>query len=279
MSLCRLAVFDLDGSLLIHGALTAEAKRALLILRKNGVQVAIATGRHRGTVPRALLNPKYVDYLICSCGAVVCTPRGEPLMERRLTAADLRALMALGARFSCTYAVSFLKTTYLSKTEPLRRRRTDGADAKRYPWRYYMYALSSRSLPSWEQALSDPCFGAEKVVCVPEDPGDELAFRTLAEADPRFTATGAAGAAEITAKGVSKGAALAWLSQRLGVPREAIVAFGNDDNDLSLRAQAGRLVGAADSSPRLAAAADEIVSHIPQGALRLCLGPEKEAVG
>ena len=50
----QMAVFDLDGTLLQHGALTGEAVRMLRTLRKNGVRVVIATGRHRGTVPPRL---------------------------------------------------------------------------------------------------------------------------------------------------------------------------------------------------------------------------------
>ena len=275
MSPFSLAVFDLDGTLLTHGALTREAKRALYTLRQNGIRVAIATGRHRGTVPLALKSSKLVDYLICSCGAVISTPEGKVLYERRLSAKDFQGLMDLGAGYGCTYAVSLGTSTYLSKAQPLRRRRTDGTDARRYPWRYYMYPLHSRQVSSWAQALSRPGFGAEKVVCVPEDPTKELSLRALAQADPRFSATGAAGAAEITKKGVSKGAALAFLMESLGLSRGAVVAFGNDDNDLSLQLQAGRFIAAVDSTPAILAVADETAPNIARAALRLCLG-EKE---
>ena len=275
----QMAVFDLDGTLLEHGALTREAVSMLKALRRNGVLVVIATGRHRGTVPLRLKSPRLTDYLICSNGAVVAPTGGKPLLEKVLSAAEVRALMDLGRAFDCRYAVSAGRTTFLSAAEPLRRRKTDGgSDTKKYFWRYYMYPLHSRAVDSWDAFLQRPDARAEKVICTPTDETAETAFRAAAEADGRFTATGSNQAAEITARGVSKGSALGLLADRLGIPREAVVAFGNDDNDLALRPYAGRFVAAKDSSPAALEAADEVADSIPAAALRLCLPrDEKEA--
>ena len=273
----QMAVFDLDGTLLEHGALTGEAVQMLRALRQRGVLTVIATGRHRGTVPLRLKSARLIDYLICSNGAVVTPTKGAPLWEKALSGAELKALMELGKGFGCRYAVSIGKRTYLSKREPLRRRKTDGgSDTKKYFWRYYMYPLHSRLVESWSVFLSRPNARAEKVVCTLGDSEAELAFRSAVAADGRFTATGSNQAAEITAKGISKGSALASLAQRLKVPKEAVAAFGNDDNDLSLKAYAGRFVAAKNSSPAALAAADQVVDSIPAAARRLCLGRDKK---
>ena len=274
----RMAVFDLDGTLLSHGALTGKAISMLRALKRNGVLVVIATGRHRGTVPLRLQSPRLTDYLLCSNGAVVTPAKGAPLLENALTGADMADLMALGAPFGCRYAVSLGRSTFLSRKEPLLRRKTDGGgDTRKFFWRYYMYPLHSRVVESWAAFLRRPNARAEKVVCTPARPGDEQAFRAAVTKDGRFEATGAAQAAEITACGVSKGSALALLARRLNVPREAIVAFGNDDNDLSLKAHAGRFVAARESSPAALRAADEVADSIPAAARRLCLPKEKGA--
>ena len=274
----QMAVFDLDGTLLEHGALTREAVSMLKALRRNGVLVVIATGRHRGTVPLRLKSPRLTDYLICSNGAVVAPTGGKPLLEKVLSAAEVRALMDLGRAFDCRYAVSAGRTTFLSAAEPLRRRKTDGgSDTKKYFWRYYMYPLHSRAVDSWDAFLQWSDARAEKVVCACPDIQTDLAFRAAAASEGRFTATGSNQAAEITARGVSKGSALAFLADRLNVPQEAIVAFGHDDNDLSMKPYAGGFVAARGSSPAALAAADEVADSIPQAARRLCLSQEKEA--
>ena len=158
----QMAVFDLDGTLLEHGALTRAAIRMLKALRQNGVLVVIATGRHRGTVPLRLQSPRLVDYNICANGAVVAPPKGTPLLEKTLSGAELKALMALGEGFGCRYAVSLGRQTFLSRREPLRRRKTDGgSDTQRYFWRYSMYPLHSRTVESGEDFLRRPTAGAE----------------------------------------------------------------------------------------------------------------------
>lgn len=275
----KMAVFDLDGTLLRHGALTWEAISTLKALRQAGVTVVIATGRHRGTVPLRLKSHNLVDYLICTNGAVVtATGKGKrPLFEKVLFGTELKALMDLGKGFDCRYAVSVGRTTFLSQAEPLRRRKTDGgSDTKKYFWRYYMYPLHARTVESWDDFLRRPDARAEKVVCTCPDIQTDLAFRVAAAAEGRFTATGSNQAAELTAKGVSKGSALAFLAEKLGILKAAIVAFGNDDNDLSMKPYAGGFVAARGSSPAALAAADEVADSIPQAARRLCLSQEKE---
>ena len=280
MTAVRMAAFDLDGTLLSHGALTCQAVRMLRALRRAGVVVVIATGRHRGNVPLRLQSPRLVDYLICTNGAVVAPTGGAPLLERTLSRDELRALMDLGKAFDCRYAVSVGRATLLSRREPVRRRTDGRGDTRTYFWRYYMYPLHSRFVESWADYLTRPDARAEKVICTPADPEAQMAFRAMAEADGRFTATGSDQTAEITARGVSKGSALAFLSRRLNVPREAVAAFGNDDNDLSMKACAGRFVVARDASPAALAAADQVADSIPAAALRLCISEEgKEAKG
>lgn len=273
----QMAVFDLDGTLLEHGALTRAAVRMLKALRRNGIKVVIATGRHRGTVPLRLQSPRLVDYLICTNGAVVVPPKGTPLLEKTLSGEELRALMALGEGFGCRYAVSLGRNTFLSRREPPLRRKTDGgSDTKKYFWRYYMYPLHSRVAESWDAFLRRPDPRAEKVVCTCRNVEIDFAFRAAAEADGRFTATGSNQSAEITARGVSKGSALGLLTEKLGILREAVAAFGNDDNDLSMKPYAGRFVAARDSSPAALAAADQVADSIPRAALALCLGRDEK---
>ena len=268
----RMAVFDLDGTLLEHGSLTVEAIRMLRALREAGVKVVIATGRHRGTVPLRLKSPRLTDYLICTNGAVVTPTGGAPLLEQTVSREALTALMDLGKAFDCRWSVSLGRTTFLSRQAPLQRPKSDWlSDTRRYFWRYYMYPLHTRALTSWDDYLARPDARAEKVIGVPGDPHAQAAFRAMVEADGRFSVTGSNQATEIGAGGVSKGSALTFLAKRLHLPSEAIVAFGNDDNDLSLQAYAGRFVAVRSATPAALQAADEVTDSIPQAALRLCL--------
>jgi len=64
---------------------------------------------------------------------------------------------------------------------------------------------------------------------------------------------------EVTAAGVSKSAALAWLCRRLGVPQEAVVACGDGMNDIDLLRWAGLGVAVAEADADVRAAADVVV--------------------
>jgi len=57
----------------------------------------------------------------------------------------------------------------------------------------------------------------------------------------------------------SKGLGLAYLARHLGIPREAVMAIGDYDNDVDMVAWAGLGVAVGNASPRLLAVADEIV--------------------
>jgi hydroxymethylpyrimidine pyrophosphatase-like HAD family hydrolase len=66
----------------------------------------------------------------------------------------------------------------------------------------------------------------------------------------------------ITNRGVDKGTGLLILAEHFGVPREAILAIGNDENDIPMLEAAGVGVAVANASPRTLAAADWIAPDV-----------------
>ncbi|MEW5866278.1 MAG: Cof-type HAD-IIB family hydrolase [Bacillota bacterium] len=63
---------------------------------------------------------------------------------------------------------------------------------------------------------------------------------------------------ELTAGGVSKGTALAILAQRLGVPREEVMAVGDSENDISMLEYAGVGVAVGNAQRHVKEAADYV---------------------
>jgi Cof subfamily protein (haloacid dehalogenase superfamily) len=78
----------------------------------------------------------------------------------------------------------------------------------------------------------------------------------LVPAEINVTTSGAV-FAELTPVGADKGAALARLAGELGIDRSESVAFGDNQNDLSMLAWAGRGIAMANALPTVKAAADE----------------------
>ena len=91
----RLLALDIDGTLRAAGEprvlrRTAEAVRAV---QKQGVLVAVATGRGRGGIPAGMLRGIRPDYWICASGAQVLDKNGAPLYTSRMTAEEMYALV------------------------------------------------------------------------------------------------------------------------------------------------------------------------------------------
>lgn len=73
---------------------------------------------------------------------------------------------------------------------------------------------------------------------------------------------------EVLPPGVSKGAALRYVAETLGIPREAIIAVGDDLNDLEMIRYAGLGVAMADAPEGLRAEADYVCPPVEEGGLR-----------
>ncbi|MGC9667145.1 HAD family hydrolase [Planosporangium sp. 12N6] len=69
------------------------------------------------------------------------------------------------------------------------------------------------------------------------------------------TNSSSSGIVEVSARGVTKAAGLAWVADRLGVPRHEVVAFGDMPNDLPMFAWAGHGVAMGNAHPEVRAAA------------------------
>jgi hydroxymethylpyrimidine pyrophosphatase-like HAD family hydrolase len=105
----------------------------------------------------------------------------------------------------------------------------------------------------------------DKVLIIVQENGDEI----LAMLRERFD-----GQAEIVRShdlfievnplGVDKGAGLAWLAGRLGVPQSHVMAVGDQDNDAPMVAWAGWGVAMGGGSPACKAAADWIAPPLAE---------------
>ena len=91
---------------------------------------------------------------------------------------------------------------------------------------------------------------------------DEMAEAAGAVLDDSVDITFSAGSGliEIAAHGITKATGLAEVAQRLDVPAERIIAFGDMPNDVAMLEWAGHGVAMANAHPAVRAAADEITA-------------------
>ena len=242
----RLVATDLDGTLLrSDGTVSARTAAALAAVEEAGVHVVFVTAR----------PPRWVDLVaeavgghgvvLCLNGAVVYDARARSVVEHvpidddvvRAVVADLRTHLP-----SVTFALE----------------RTTGMSSEHAFVHLHPTPDDHRAADAVE-ALLDGTTGKLLARCA-DVADDALVARVEAVLDGRAVVadSGAPGLAEITAAGVTKGAALTRWSAARGVAAQDVWAFGDMPNDLPMLGWAGHAVAVANAHPSVLAVADEV---------------------
>jgi Cof subfamily protein (haloacid dehalogenase superfamily) len=254
----RFIGIDIDGTLLDSSGRIPHANRqAIEAALDRGVHVAIVTGRSyhfaRPIVGRLGLPVQ----LIASNGAIVRDLDGATLLRRLLPSADAAHVLAETAAFRSDAAVMF--------DRPDAGQIVSGGIDWQHPSRVGYYTRNA-SIIHEAVPLED---------CLVEDPievmfnGEVTRMRELlallrARLDPeRFTLSVTEyeqrdfTLVDVLAGGVTKGTTMALWAGRLGAPREAVMAIGDNYNDREMLAYAGTGVVMGNAVPEL------LVSGLP----------------
>jgi hydroxymethylpyrimidine pyrophosphatase-like HAD family hydrolase len=237
-----MVVTDLDGTLLdSRGALSAANRGALEALRAAGVLRVVATGRNLHSALSALAEDVLIDYLVFASGAgIVHWPDRRLVHHRHLADAQAlaaaRALRALGLDFMLHAGVPDNHRFWFHRA---------GAPNPDFEHRLRRYA--SYALPWPPKAPRGP-FSQLLAVALRDVADAEAAarhaqlrrlleplhvIRTTSPLDHRSAWF------EVFPGGVSKASGADWLARRHALMPEAVLAVGNDFNDLDLLAWAG----------------------------------------
>lgn len=246
---------DLDGTLLdTRGQLSARARSALTAAADAGCRVVFATGRPWSALG-TLREERFLDAVLVQNGAV----RYDPASGRR-TVGSLITPGVLGELFS---ALSRARQPGLAVAVQAIDDEGDVLLAEpAYPGegRY-------RHVPS--DALAG--VGAARVLI--RHSGDAAALRgTILAATAgavHVTYSVDEGLLELSAAGVTKGAALAAYAAEHSIGRDEVVAFGDMPNDLEMLHWAGTSVAVGNAHPLVQLEADVIVeTHAEDGVAR-----------
>ncbi|NLG68226.1 MAG: HAD family phosphatase [Firmicutes bacterium] len=244
-------VTDIDGTLLDDGGRLSRSNReALGQLIERGVHVTLATGRTLAA-SRELAARIGIRLPLITCnGSQVVDPSGAVLMERRLAPETVDDVVDLAGRLGlCGFA-------YLTKgVVPVAggERRADHLLAED---RARLLAPVTRPGPDAPWYAEG---GGIKLLLLGEPAAADALERAAAAGRQPFSAVRSGpDCIEVMAPGVSKATGLRFLSSRLGLPLERVVAVGNAGNDLEMVRQAGVGVAVATAEPQLLALADYV---------------------
>ena len=240
----QFVVLDLDGTLIgINDKKAPEpVARAIRLAMESGVRVTLATGRAYPFTRSLATSLNISAPLICYQGAVVQAMDGRVLREITFSPEVVRPALALAQERNWQVFLEAAGVLYLET-------------GRHYDDELFtIHTLPSRRTPDLLATLPHP---HQFSVFAPDGIGDE-------EVEVLQTAFGSA--AEVLKThhhfvnaipaGVSKGAALAWLAQSMGIPQAAVMAVGDSDNDTSMVEWAGLGVAMGNARPAVLAAAD-----------------------
>jgi len=227
----RLLAVDLDDTLLDPAFRVSPRNReALRRARDAGVVVTLATGRMYASAARIARELEIDVPLITYQGALVRRASGGPVLLHRTVPRDAaRAVIAVLRDRGLHVNVYLRDRLYMAELTPAGARYTPISGVEAHPVGDLLALL--------EESGEEPT----KILAIAEE---EVLDGLMAEMLPVY-----GDAVHITKSKphflefshplATKGAALAWLAERYGIPREAVAAVGDSYNDLDMVEFAG----------------------------------------
>jgi len=245
----RLIVLDVDGTLLDPDhQLRPRVATAVRAVRRAGVSVALATGKLPQSVG-ALLAELGVDgpQIVLNGAATVESATGEALRFCPLRPDDLREVVTAVRRADPGVLVSLfaLDGIFMDEAHP---QTGIFAEYGEGPPVIVPDLLAAGLPPTAKVLLAGP----------PERLAAVRAAVTLGLPERVSITTTTPDFLEFFDLDAGKGRALAALRERLGLPRAAVVAFGDGENELPLLREAGLAVAMSNGAAVTRAAADRI---------------------
>lgn len=251
----KLVLLDVDGTLLPKGKTSPwpQVIKAAKELQKQGIKVAVATGRGMLALPKEVLSGLRPDYLICCNGAWLLDAQRQTLDTDPMTLQEMYTLVDWCEDFD--YPLAFV-----------------------YPDGYYAYVEYQKMYEFYngiggfrgivldgedqDRHLEDMPLAAFCIMPLEGVQGFQEKYgyqglRFMAYSSDKF---------DIGRPGVDKAVALQKLMDRLGLTADQVAAVGDGPNDAKMLKLAGLGAAMASGSADAIAAADVVIPDDgPQG--------------
>jgi 5-amino-6-(5-phospho-D-ribitylamino)uracil phosphatase len=250
---------DIDGTLLDkHGNISDSDLQSIDKVRSKGINISLCTGRAAGSC-KELLNKLSLDGLHVFCdGALVCNADFDFEVYVKSIGTDL-------LKRTCDAAAKYrLPLELYTSTDLFIEHETWITDIQRKFFGIFPREVNFNSIIGSERIIkggliiSSPEEEA-RTAAFSQDFKDELYFSWAKT--PAYPATNFI---NITAAGVSKGAALEALTGYWGLTLNEVMAIGDGSNDVSLLSRAGFAIAMQNAPDELKSVADYITGNVEQ---------------
>lgn len=242
---------DVDGTLLTRDyRLLPDVRDAIQYARSRGIATMLATARGPAALAIVLRDLGEVDYAICFGGAMVlerAAGRWEAALSGTVVVPDSNVVdVAVIARTLGLPLAAYTATqTHIGISNPA--------------FELELEHTGEPVLVTDFASINEPVF---KLLAISDrDRTDDLETLRNRLPETLVSVYSHPNYLEITARGVSKGAALADFCAARGIDRNQVVAAGDSDNDVSMFAAAGHSAAMPDASHAARSAADWCVAE------------------
>lgn len=254
----RLVATDLDGTLLRpDNTVSPRTVEAFAAAREAGLTVVFVTGRPPRWLPPVVEATGHAGIGVCANGALVVDLDTRAVLETHPIPYDV-VVETVGVLRAEVEGVAFAVEWDSGEGHD------DFAHEPSYRARYRVAGVEHGDI--LELAARHPVIKLLARIDGGDHPArhdvDALLEVTLGHVSHLVTATHSASddvLIEMSALGVSKGAALAHQAARLGIPLEAVVAVGDMPNDVPMLAEAGIGLAVESGHASARAAADAVL--------------------
>ncbi len=250
----QLIALDLDGTTVRHDtSISARVRRAVSLAQQQHIRVTVATGRNVPSTRPFAEQLGITEPVICCQGGLI-----YDLTERRtlrrvvLDHALACEVLALAERFPSWHSVVY---------------QNDGifvSDLRLFNDLHHLIGFNPQVVNDLCQLASQDALDKVLFTVPPDDaPRAQELLRELVK-DRALVVRSHAQFVEVNPIGADKGSALAWLAEHLHVPREQVMAIGDQGNDVTMIAWAGFGVAMGNGSAEAKAVADWIAPSIDE---------------
>lgn len=255
-----LVASDIDGTLLgVDERVSPRTARSVAAVVAAEVPFVLVTGRPPRWVGPVAQDAGLSGFAVCANGAVLYDIAADEVVWRRdidpVRLGDLAGVVDR-ALPGCTFAAERVGRSSSDDVAPF------VAEASYlHPW-----PNTDHSRVAWSEVVARPA--VKLLVRHSKMTSAAMAEGVLALLGDEFSVTFSSnsGLVEIAEKGVTKATGLADVVERLDVPQDRVIAFGDMPNDVEMLRWAGHGVAMGNAHPEVREAADEITAtHAEDG--------------
>ncbi len=253
----KLIFFDVDGTLIgDKGQILAQStKEAIGRARDNGHICVVNTGRTWRLVGGWLPRQAEFDGYLLGCGTAA-RYHGEVLWHRTFSGEQGRRIVEALEWYSMDVLFEGNDENYTKKL----------AESHTEFFRRYMEVRYHRECGTWEEVYGR----FDKFLLYTEDKGRLEGFRQEFARELSFIDR-EGGFWEVLPAGCSKGLAMEWLAEALGIPMADTVAVGDSNNDLEMLQRAGTGIAMGNAAQGIRDLADYVTTDVMADGIRNAL--------